>query len=93
MDNASQTSVTPQVQNPTRRWESDYEDEHMVDCSTAREPSPMSRWAESQKRKSEASPPPTVASGACELEARLQYMQSALKTAAHEAKMACNNKE
>jgi len=53
----------------------------------------MSRWIEAQKRKVNDSPPPTVVTGAGELEAGLQYMRSALKTAAHEARMACTKEE
>lgn len=49
MDTTSQTTSKLQDQSPPRRWESDYEDQDIVDHSPARELSPMSRWAKSPK--------------------------------------------
>jgi len=88
MDNGSQAPGTSQERDNLRRWDSEYEEEDFSEHSTTREKSPISKWAEAQKRKMETTPPPAADHGTCELEAGLQYMRSALKTAAHEAKLA-----
>ncbi|KAL5242521.1 hypothetical protein ACI65C_009931 [Semiaphis heraclei] len=90
MDNASQTA---QESDTPRRWENDYEDEVIADHGQKREPSPITRYFEAQKRKMDVTPPPAADPGTCELEAGLQYMRSALKTAAQEARIARSKEE
>jgi len=79
---------TSQERDTLRLGDFEYEDEEMADHSQTREPSPITRWAEALKRKIDVTPPSVADPGYCELEAGLQYLRSALKTAAHEAKQA-----